>query len=99
MTDTPVPDEASSLFESSIPSASDDTPDLGQCLDGFSVALKALQMVLDAGIAAANSVALNATADEVRQGWLASLMPLRYTMHHLQFRSSSLIQAIGDALE
>ena len=99
MTDTPIPDEASSLFEGSIPSTPEDASDLDQCLEGFSIALKALQMVMDAGITAANSLARDATADEVRQGWLASLMPLRYTMHHLQFRSSSLIRAIGDALE
>ena len=99
MTDTPTPDEASSLFERSIPSIPENSSDLGQCLEGFSVALKALQMVTDAGIAAADSVARNATADEVRQGWLASLMPLRYTVQYLQSRSSSLIRAIGDMLE
>jgi hypothetical protein len=42
---------------------------------------------------------VNATAEEVRQSWLSSLMPLRYTVHHLQFRGSSLIRAIGDMLE
>jgi hypothetical protein len=99
MTDIPAPDEPSSLVERSIPSTPEDASGLGQRLEGFSIALKALQMVTDAGIAAADNVARGATAEEVRQSWLASLMPLRYTVHHLQFHSSSLIQAIGDMLE
>jgi hypothetical protein len=99
VTDTPAPGEPSSLFEQPTPSAPGEASGLGQCLEGFSIALRALQMATDAGMAAANSVALSATAEEVRQGWLASLMPLRYTVHHLQFRSASLIQAIGDMLE
>ena len=99
MTDIPAPDEASSPTEESAPHAPEEASGLGQCLEGFSIALKALEMVTDAGIVAANNVTRNATAEEVRQGWLASLMPLRYTVHHLQFRSSSLIQAIGDMLE
>jgi hypothetical protein len=99
MTDTPVPDEPFTPFDGSGPSASREAIGLGQSLDSFSIALKALRMVTDAGIAAADSMAVNATAEEVRQSWLASLMPLRYTVHHLQFRGSSLIQAIGDMLE
>jgi hypothetical protein len=99
MTDTSMPDEPFNPSERPVPPGSRAASGLGQSLEGFSIALKALQMVADAGIAAANSVALNATAEEVRQGWLASLMPLRYTLHHLQFRSASLIQAIGDMIE
>jgi hypothetical protein len=99
MTDTSAPDDPSDFSETPIPPGSHEASGLGQSLEGFSIALRALQMVTDAGIAAANSVALDATAEEVRQGWLASLMPLRYTVHHLQFRGTSLIQAIGDMLE
>jgi hypothetical protein len=99
MTDTPGHDEPFNPFDDPAPAVSGEVANLARNLDGFSIALKALQLVADAGIAAANNVTLSATAEEVRQGWLASLMPLRYTVHHLQFHSSSLIQAIGDMLE
>lgn len=99
MTDTPVPDEPITPFDRSVPTVSGEPFDLSQSLDGFNVALEALRMVTDAGIAAANNVAAAATAQEIRQSWRASLMPLRYTVHHLQFRSSVLIQAIGDMFE
>jgi hypothetical protein len=99
MTDTPVTDDPFKPFDGSGPPASRGTSDLGQSLDGFSIALKALRMVIDAGIAAVDNMAVDATAEEVRQIWLASLMPLRYTVHNLQFRASSLVQAIGDILE
>jgi hypothetical protein len=52
--------------------------------DSLNIALKALQ---------------NGDGEEVRQSWLASLMPLRYTVQHLLFRSSSLIRAIGAMTE
>jgi hypothetical protein len=38
-------------------------------------------MVTDADIAAADNVAPTATAEEIHQSWLASLMPLRYTVY------------------
>lgn len=99
MIDTPLPDEPGKPFDCSVPSVSRETSDLGRTLDGLNIALKALRMVTDAGIAAADSVAATATAEEIHQSWLASLMTLRYTVNHLQFRSSALIQAIGDMLE
>jgi hypothetical protein len=99
MTDTPTPDEPVESFDGPISPASEETLDLRTSLDCFNVALKALRMVTDAGVAAADNVAPTATAEEIHQSWLASLMPLRYTVYNLQFRGSDLIQSIGDMLE
>lgn len=92
------PDDSDQPFDRNAPDPYE-PPGLIQCLDGFSIALKALQMATDAGAAAAAGVTRDATAEEVRQSWLASLMPLRYTVQHLQFRGSALIRAIGEMIE
>jgi hypothetical protein len=105
---TSIPEDADQPFSWAVPDPYE-PPGLIQSLDSLNIALKALQMVTDvgcvvqlwpeAGSAAAANVPRDATGEEVRQSWLASLMPLRYTVQHLLFRSSSLIRAIGAVTE
>ena len=98
MNNTSIPEDADQSFSCAVPDPYE-PPGLIQSLDSLNIALKALQLVTDAGSAAAANVPRDATGEEVRQSWLASLMPLRYTVQHLLFRSSSLIQAIGAMTE
>jgi TetR/AcrR family transcriptional repressor of nem operon len=95
MSNRSIPEGPNQPFSRAVPDDAYEPPGLIQSLDSLSIALKALQMVTDAGSAAAANVPRDATGEEVRQRWLASLMPLRYTVQHLLFRSSSLTQAIG----
>jgi hypothetical protein len=99
MSNTSIPEDPNQPFSRAVPDDPYEPPGLIQSLDSLSIALKALQMVTDAGSAAAANVPRDATGEEVRQRWLASLMPLRYTVQHLLFRSSSLTQAIGAMTE
>jgi hypothetical protein len=101
MTDTPKADEPRRPFNFGPPGgspASAETAGLAEALNSLSIALKALHMVTQAAVSAADGLAADADADEVRDSWLASLMPLRYTVHHLQFRGTALIRAISERL-
>ena len=102
MSDTPEADEPRPAFNFGPPGGASPPADpagLAETLHSLSLALKALHMVTQAAVSAANGVAAEADADEVRNSWLASLMPLRYAVYHLQVRGAALIRAIGDRLE
>lgn len=101
MTNTPEADEPRQPFHFGPPGgppAPADTTGLAEALNGLSIALKALQMTTNAAVSAADGLAADADADAVRDSWLASLMTLRYTVYHLQFRGSALIRAIRERL-